>query len=76
MFLETPFGSAQAYFLMTESDEIWWQCFQEETGESWWWPNNLVRLTRNISAHRYKTSEIRLSDELREALAPHMKRYE
>lgn len=75
IFLETPLGPAQAYFVMSWPDAIWYGVFQEETGENWWFPNHQVRLSQNISSYRYKVTDIHVSDEMEESLAPHRSRY-
>jgi len=52
--LRTPQGPALAHFIIDygpESDIIW-GCFQDETGEIWWWPNHQVRADKNITLGR------------------------
>lgn len=73
VYLETPLGSAVCLFLCDYGPEldVQWCCFIESTGEPWWFPNNKVRLSPNLSAGRAKTSPIKPMA----GLEPHLKRY-
>jgi hypothetical protein len=72
----TPLGVAVCMFVAESGqDQIEWGCFQVETGECWWWPNQQIRLRPNISANRPAVSEIALSDEAKGFLAPHLARH-
>jgi hypothetical protein len=76
MHLVTPFGNATCYFVAPDGpDGMAWGCFQDDTGEFWWWSNQQIRHRTSITERRYKTSPIRLSDDAKEALAPHVKRH-
>lgn len=75
LYLETTFGPAICHLVWSTQDHLWWCCFQEETGEPWWFPNHLVRLSINISEGRTRTSPIKLTPAIERALAPHRKRY-
>lgn len=52
--LNTPKGSAQAMFLIDYSTEhnLYWVCFQDETGECWTWDNSQIRACKNITMGR------------------------
>lgn len=52
--LETPKGSAQAMFLIDYSPEhnLYWICFQDDTGECWTWSNPKIRACKNITLGR------------------------
>lgn len=71
----TPLGYAMAYFIWTEDRLVWYGCFQQETGENWWWLNNYIRNVISISDEQYKISPIVLPPEMEAKLAPHRKRY-
>lgn len=73
--LQTTFGPAVCHFVWTSNDQLWWGCFQEETGECWWFPNHLVRLSTNFSEGRTGISGITLPPHLEAALTPHRARY-
>lgn len=72
----TPLDSATCHFVWDQGSEldVQWGCFLDATGECWWWPNSQIRLLPNISSARYEISEIRQSGEMKNALAPHLKR--
>lgn len=72
----TPLGEAICHFIWTWPSMCWWCCFQEETGEPWWWQNHQVRLETNISEGRFKQSPIHESEAMKDALTVHRKRYE
>ena len=57
----TPLGSAQAHFIWTEGieQEVIYGCFQQETGENWWFPNHQIRLCPNITQGHPTCSEIK-----------------
>lgn len=76
LYVVTPFGDAIAHFIFAEStDAVWYGCFQNATGENWWWQNPYVRLCQNFSDDRAKLSPIALPPELEAALAPHKARH-
>lgn len=52
--LQTPKGKAMAHFLIDYGFEhdLYWVCFQDETGECWTWSNKDVRGQNNITAGR------------------------
>lgn len=52
--LDTPKGSAQAWFLLDYSPEhdLYWVCATDETGEIWTFANHLVRAQKNITLGR------------------------
>ena len=52
--LETPKGKAMAHFLIDYGFEhdLYWVCFQDETGECWTWNNKNIKAQKNITAGR------------------------
>lgn len=52
--LQTPKGKAMAHFLIDYGFEhdLYWVCFQNESGECWTWSNKDVRAQNNITANR------------------------
>jgi hypothetical protein len=52
--LLTPKGKAMAHFLIDYGFEhdLYWVCFQDETGECWTWNNKDIRAQENITAGR------------------------
>ena len=52
--LLTPKGKALAHFLIDYGFEhdLYWVCFQDETGECWTWNNKDIRAQNNITAGR------------------------
>jgi hypothetical protein len=52
--LKTPKGKAMAHFLIDYGFEhdLYWVCFQDETGECWTWSNKDIRAQTNITAGR------------------------
>ena len=52
--LLTPKGKALAHFLIDYGFEhdLYWICFQDETGECWTWNNKDIRAQNNITAGR------------------------
>jgi len=52
--LTTPKGKAMAHFLIDYGQEhdLFWVCFQNDTGECWTWNNKNIRLQENITADR------------------------
>lgn len=72
----TPLGLATAVALWTDDyDGVSWVCFQQDTGECWWWQNQDIRATPTVSGSSRGTSEIKLPAEREARLAPHRKRY-
>lgn len=71
----TPLGKALAVILQGDDWDVYWCCFQIQTGECWWWGNHLIRLETNITTGRLGQSKIVLDPDLKKALAPHLKRY-
>lgn len=72
IYVETPLGSAVCMLIWEQGLEVdvQWCCFIESTGEPWWFPNNKIRLSTNLSAGRAKVSPIKPMD----GLAPHVER--
>lgn len=58
--LETPKGQGLAHFLIDYSIEhdLYWVVFINETGESWTFSNPEIRIQKNITLGRTKTSDI------------------
>jgi hypothetical protein len=54
MPLYTPKGKALAHFLIDYGFELdlYWVCFQDETGECWTWNNKDIRAQNNTTAGR------------------------
>ena len=52
--LITPKGKALAHFLIDYGIEhdLFWVCFQNETGECWTWNNKDIRADKNITVGR------------------------
>lgn len=52
--LLTPKGKALAHFLIDYGYEhdLYWICFQNDTGECWTWSNKDIRAQDNITAGR------------------------
>lgn len=52
--LLNPKGKAMAHFLIDYGLEhdLYWVCFQDDTGECWTWNNSVIRLQNNITAGR------------------------
>lgn len=71
--LETPLGHAQAHFIIWPTDEDYfiYGCFQDATGENWWWRNTQVRMHTNITGGRPTVSPIGQVA----GLEPHLKRH-
>jgi hypothetical protein len=63
--LQTPKGKAMAHFLIDYGFEhdLYWVCFQDETGECWTWNNKNIKAQNNISAGR-----INIPKEIRDEL--------
>jgi hypothetical protein len=55
--MTSPKGSCLAHFLIDYSPEhdLYWVCFQDETGECWTWNNKEVRAQKNITLGRLKS---------------------
>lgn len=67
LWLNTPKGYALAHFLVDygKESDLYWVCFQQDTGEIWTWPNPKVRACKNISLERIiddKTIQDKLKD--------------
>lgn len=79
MYLFTPLGPAEAHFILepdTFEDPAVYGCFQSETKENWWWPNQLVRICESISALRSDDhSPFYVPDDLFATLRPHILRH-
>lgn len=71
----TPLGPALAYFIWGVDRLVWYGCFQDETGENWWFLNNHVRLCPSMSDGQFQMSAIKLPREMDAFLKPHRKRY-
>lgn len=52
--LLTPLGQAWAHFVIDYGIELdlYWVCFQTDTGESWTWSNRDIRLENNRTLGR------------------------
>jgi hypothetical protein len=52
--METPIGAGLAFLVCDYSEEqhALWVVADTATGQIWWWPNNLVRMQKNISLGR------------------------
>jgi hypothetical protein len=52
--LRTPKGNALAHFIIDYGLEhdLFWVCFQDDTGECWTWSNKDVRAQSNITHGR------------------------
>lgn len=79
IYLLTPLGDAEAHFLQVpegfETSSVW-GCFQCETKENWWWPNQQVRLLGSLTAMRSKdVSDIFVPQDLLDDLRPHILRH-
>lgn len=63
--LQTPKGKAMAHFLIDYGFEhdLYWVCFQNETGECWTWSNKDIRNQENITAGRKNTKKELLIEE-------------
>lgn len=50
----TPKGKALAHFLIDYGmeNDLYWVCFQNETGECWTWSNKDIRADKNITIGR------------------------
>jgi hypothetical protein len=50
----TPKGTALAILMIDYGieNDIFWVCFQDNTGECWTWPNPDIRAQKNITAGR------------------------
>jgi hypothetical protein len=65
----TPMGKAIAILLQTDEwDVAYWGCVQKETGEVWWWRNELIRFDTSITGEWIKTSLIKMKPAVREAI--------
>jgi len=55
--LLNPKGKAMAHFLIDYGLEhdLYWVCFQDDTGECWTWNNSVIRLQNNITTGRILT---------------------
>lgn len=58
--LNTPKGNGFAHFLIDYSQEhnLVWLVFIDETGECWCFQNEEIRLSKNLTFNREKTSPI------------------
>ena len=71
----TPLGPALAYFIWGVDRLVWFGCFQDDTGENWWWLNRDIRMCVSMSDGQFKTSPIKLTKEQEAFLKPHRERY-
>jgi len=71
----TPLGEAEAHFLQSESDLIYFGVFQKATGEQWWWENNHVRLATCLTGGRFSVSCMQLPSGMDAALSKHRERH-
>jgi len=71
----TPLGEAEAHFLESEGDRVFFGVFQKVSGENWWFENHLIRLAPCLTSGRPEVSTITLSTMMKSALAEHLKRH-
>lgn len=73
MQMETPLGQAWAHFIWDGGPTgfLLFGCFQCETGENWWWPNNEVRMCSNVSMEQPSSTPTRVMS----GLEKHVGRY-
>lgn len=59
--LQTPKGKAMAHFLIDYGFEhdLYWVCFQNDTGECWSWSNKQIKCQENITAGRTNFPEFK-----------------
>jgi len=69
----TPLGEAEAHFLESSGDRIYFGVFQKNTGENWWWENCNIRLGKCLTSGRCNLSSIKLTPDLEKALSEHLK---
>lgn len=52
--LTTPQGKAWAHFVIDYGQEhdLFWICFQDESGECWTWSNRDIRIQSNATLRR------------------------
>lgn len=72
----TPLGHALAYFIWGVDRLVWYGCFQDDTGENWWFLNNHIRLCPSMSDGQFSSTPIFTSPEMKKFLAPHLKRHQ
>ena|ERR1700733_9370559 len=79
LYLLTPLGEAEAHFIRdlgSFETPITYGCFQCETKENWWWPNQLVRLSESVTAMRtMDATPFCVSDELFTTMRKHILRH-
>ncbi len=71
----TPLGPALAYFIWGVDRLVWYGCFQDDTGENWWFLNNHIRLCISMSDGQFKNSPIKIPKTMKKFLKPHRKRH-
>lgn len=61
LWLNTPKGLALAKFLIDRGpdSDLEWVVFQQETSECWTWLNSDVRIVKNITLKRTKSSDLK-----------------
>src|ERR1044072_1040533 len=80
IWLHTPLGLAECVGILVPDDSegiLYFHCWQDETQESWRWPNNLVRRAGCISHGRGDIlyPPIYVDELLLEKLPPHILRH-
>jgi len=58
ILMQTPMGEGFAYFIESDTHGIWYGVFIRDTGENWWFENDLVRLSPCYTDKHYRTSPI------------------
>jgi hypothetical protein len=79
LYVVTPLGDAEAYFLQIPIDTdqyAYYGCFQIETKENWWFDNTMIRIAGSVSGRRDNYySEFYMTDAMLESLTPHILRH-
>lgn len=73
LHLVTPLGKANAHFLLYIDDDHYavYGCFQEATGENWWWLSKHVRLDTSVTGGHTNLSPIAPVGGLEEHIGRH-----
>lgn len=66
LWLTTPKGLALAHFLIDYGIDLdlYWVCFQQDSGECWTWENGQIKIAPNATVGR------KVSVDLKDALYP------
>lgn len=53
--VNTPYGKAWAFAILdySQDHDLFWLCFQDDTGECWTWGNKDIRAQKNITLGRH-----------------------